>query len=55
MSGPLPLPKNYVPLVVTLSDIKLATLAWGFTLGVGALTCVVLEILLLMVLRANGA
>ncbi|KAH8653073.1 hypothetical protein BGZ60DRAFT_496652 [Tricladium varicosporioides] len=39
MSGPLPLPKNYVPLVVTLSDIKLASLAWGFTLGVGALTC----------------
>ncbi|CZR52549.1 uncharacterized protein PAC_02426 [Phialocephala subalpina] len=33
------LPSNYVPLVVTIADIKLASIAWGFTLGVGALTC----------------
>ncbi|KAF8852934.1 hypothetical protein BDZ45DRAFT_93963 [Acephala macrosclerotiorum] len=33
------LPPNYVPLVVTIADIKLASIAWGFTLGVGALTC----------------
>ncbi|KUJ13530.1 uncharacterized protein LY89DRAFT_541454, partial [Mollisia scopiformis] len=30
---------DYVPLVVTNADIKLASVAWGFTLGVGALTC----------------
>jgi hypothetical protein len=34
------LPPNYVPLQVTDADIKLASIAWGFTLGVGALTWV---------------
>ena len=32
------LPANYVPLVVTKSDLIVASLAWGFTLGFGFLT-----------------
>ena len=32
------LPANYVPLVVTKSDLIIASLAWGFTLGFGFLT-----------------
>ncbi|RDL42558.1 Uncharacterized protein BP5553_02537 [Venustampulla echinocandica] len=39
MSSLLSLPKDYVPLVVTPGDMKLASVAWGFTLGVGVLTC----------------